>query len=159
MDDVEISPATDAEAIALLERSKETYVESLQVRRGLSPQEARAKADADTDGPLPRGVRTPGMVFLSARRDGQVLGGVWAAVQGPGRAGEAWINFLWVDPTVRRQGLARRLVDVTAAEVRRQGAEHLALNVFGDNSGAIALYAALGFQVVAQQMTLPLTDR
>ena len=83
MHDVEISPATEAEATDLPERSKETYVESLQRRRGLSPQEARAKADADTDGPLPQGVRTPGMVFLTARRDGQVLGGVWAAVQGP----------------------------------------------------------------------------
>jgi ribosomal protein S18 acetylase RimI-like enzyme len=99
------------------------------------------------------------MVFLSARRGGQVVGGVWAAVQGPNRAGQAWVNFVWVDPAVRRQGLARRLMDATAAEVRSRGAHHLALNVFGDNSGAIALYDALGFQVVAQQMTLPLTDR
>ena len=156
MDDVDISPATETEAEALLRRSKELYVESLQLRRGLSAQEARAKADADTDGPLPEGVRTPGMVFLSARRDGQVVGGAWAAVQGPNRAGEAWVNVVWVDPAVRRQGLARRLMDATAAEVRRQGAEHLALDVFGDNAGAIALYDALGFRVVAQQMTLPL---
>ena len=159
MDNVEISPCTEAEATALLERSKATYVESLQRRRGLSPQEARTKADADTAGPLPQGVRTPGMVFLSARRGGQVVGGVWAAVQGPNRAGQAWVNFVWVDPAVRRQGLARRLMDATAAEVRSRGAHHLALNVFGDNPGAIALYDALGFQVVAQQMTLPLTDR
>ena len=159
MDDVDISLSTEAEATALIQRSKEGYVESLQRHRGLSPQEARAKADDDTDGPLPQGARTPGMVFLSARRGGQVVGGVWAAVQGPNRHGEAWVNFVWVDPAVRRQGLARQLMAATAAEVRSQGARHLALNVFGDNSGAIALYDALGFQVVAQQMTLSLTDR
>jgi ribosomal protein S18 acetylase RimI-like enzyme len=50
-------------------------------------------------------------------------------------------------------------VDATAAEVRRQGAEHLALNVFGDSAGAIALYDSLGFRVAAQQMTLPLGER
>src|SRR5687767_3943972 len=99
------------------------------------------------------------MVFLGARRDGQLVGWVWAAVQGPNRADESWIYLLWVDPAIRRRGLARRLVDATAAEVRQQGAQHLALNVFGDNAGAIALYDALGFRVVAQLMTLPLTDR
>lgn len=156
MDDVEISFATDAETAALLEFSKETYVEGLQSMRGLSPAEARAKADRDTDGLVPHGAGTPGMVFLAARRGDRVIGGVWAAVQGPDRAGEAWIYFIWVDPSARRQGLARRLVDRTADEVRDRGAEHLALNVFGDNRGAIALYEALGFRVTAQQMTLPL---
>jgi ribosomal protein S18 acetylase RimI-like enzyme len=158
VDDVEISPATDDETAALLERSKETYVEGLQGRRGLSLQEARAKADTDTDGLVPQGARTPGTVFLAARHGDRVLGGVWAAVQGPDRAGEAWIYFIWVDPSARRQGLARRLVDRTAAEVRSRGARHLALNVFGDNIDAMALYEALGFRVTAQQMTLPLTD-
>ena len=158
MDDVEISRATEAEASALVGRSKDDYVESLQDRRGLSLQEARAKADRDTDGLLPQGAHTPGMVLLAARRGDRLVGAVWAAVQGPDRTGEAWIYFLWVDPTVRRQGLARRLMEATAAEVRRHGAEHLALNVFGGNTSAIALYDALGFRVTAQQMTLSLGD-
>jgi ribosomal protein S18 acetylase RimI-like enzyme len=158
VDDVDISPATDDEAAVLLERSKETYVEALQGRRGLSAREAATKADADTDRLVPQGERTPGNVFLTARRGGRMLGGVWAAVQGPDRAGEAWIYFLWVDPSQRRRGLARRLVERTAAEVRALGAGHLALNVFGDNAGAIALYDALGFRVTAQQMSLSLGD-
>ncbi|HLM04103.1 MAG TPA: GNAT family N-acetyltransferase [Blastococcus sp.] len=157
MDDIEISPATDEEAAALLERSKETYVEGLQGRRGLTAEEASAKADADTGRLVPDGGRTPGAVFLTARQDGRVLGGVWAAVQGPDREGEAWIYFLWVDPAERRRGLGRRLVERTAADVRSRGAAHLALNVFGDNTAAIALYEALGFRVGAQQMTLPLS--
>jgi ribosomal protein S18 acetylase RimI-like enzyme len=156
VDDVEITLATDGETTALLELSKKTYVEGLQSMRGLNPAEARAKAHRDTDGLVPHGAVTPGMVFLAARRGNRVLGGVWAAVQGPDRAGEAWIYFIWVDPSARRQGLARRLVERTAAEVRDRGAEHLALNVFGDNTGAIALYEALGFRVTAQQMTLRL---
>lgn len=156
MDDVAISRATEAEVTVLVERSKDDYVESLRDRRGLSLQEARAKADRDTDGLLPQGPHTPGMVLLAARSGDRVVGAVWAAVQGPDRTGEAWIYFLWVDPAVRRQGIARRLMDATAAELRAQGAAHLALNVFGGNTAATALYDALGFRVTAQQMTLPL---
>ena len=76
MDDVDISPASDAETAALLARSKEDYVESLQSRRGLSLDEARAKADRDTDGLVPQGARTPGMVLLAARRAGRTVGAV-----------------------------------------------------------------------------------
>jgi ribosomal protein S18 acetylase RimI-like enzyme len=159
VDDVTISPATDDEAARLLDLSKETYVEGLQGRRGLSADEARAKADADTARLVPEGAATPGNVFLAARRDGRMLGAVWAAVQGPDRAGEAWIYFLWVDPSARRQGLAGRLVEATGDAVRARGADRLALNVFGDNTGAIALYESLGFTVAAQQMSRPLTGR
>jgi ribosomal protein S18 acetylase RimI-like enzyme len=152
-----IGEATDEEAAALLELSVRDYVGSLRERRGLSAGEADAKAQADTRRFLPEGPRTPGAVFVAARGGDRLLGGVWAAVQGPDRAGEAWIFFLWVDPSVRRQGLARRLVEATATRVREQGATDLALNVFGDNTGAIALYESLGFGVVTQQMSRSLT--
>ena len=153
-----IGPATDEEALALLDLSARDYVESLRERRGLGAEEARTKAEKDTQRFVPEGPATPGAVFVAARRDGRLLGGVWAAVQGPDRAGEAWIYFLWVDPEVRRRGLARRLVQATADRVRELGATDLALNVFGDNTGAIALYESLGFGVVTQQMSRRLTD-
>ena len=116
------------------------------------------EAERDTERFVPDGAATAGAVFLAARRDGRLLGGVWAGVQGPDRAGEAWIYFLWVDPAERRQGLARRLVEATAAVVRERGATDLALNVFGDDAGAIALYRSLGFRVLTQQMSRPLRD-
>jgi ribosomal protein S18 acetylase RimI-like enzyme len=80
-------------------------------------------------------------------------------VQGPGRAGAAWIYHLQVEPAARRQGVAAQLMRHAATAVRERGAQHLELNVFGDNSGAIALYESLGFAVTAQQMSLPLAER
>ena len=59
---------------------------------------------------------------------------------------------------MRRQGLARRLVEATVTRVREQGATDLALNVFGDNTAAIALYESLGFAVVTQQMSRSLIE-
>lgn len=153
-----IGPATDEEAERILSLSVDDYVESLRDRRGVSDADARAKAERDTRRFVPDGAATAGAVFLAARRGDRLIGGVWASAQGPDRAGEAWLYFLWVDPAERRQGVARRLVEATAAAVRQRGATDLALNVFGDNAAAIALYGSLGFRVLTQQMSRALRD-
>ena len=56
----------------------------------------------------------------------------------------------------RRQGIARRLMEETIAEARRQGAEEAVLQVYGDNLAALHLYTDLGFQQVAGEMGLRL---
>jgi len=56
----------------------------------------------------------------------------------------------------RRQGIARRLMEETIAEARRQGAEHAVLQVYQDNLAALRLYTDLGFQQVAGEMGLRL---
>jgi ribosomal protein S18 acetylase RimI-like enzyme len=50
------------------------------------------------------------------------------------------------------------LITAAGDAVRALGADSLGLNVFGDNAPAIAVYDSLGFQVTAQQMSLPLSD-
>ena len=56
----------------------------------------------------------------------------------------------------RRQGIARRLMEATIAEARRQGAEEAVLQVYQDNLAAMQLYTDLGFQPVAGEMGLEL---
>ena len=56
----------------------------------------------------------------------------------------------------RRQGIARRLMEATIAEARRQGAEEAVLQVYQDNLPALHLYTDLGFQPVAGEMGLQL---
>ncbi|WP_176445369.1 GNAT family N-acetyltransferase [Blastococcus mobilis] len=157
-DDVQISPATPDEVEHLLAASRHAFAESLARHRGLSPADAAEKADRDTAALLPDGAGTEGQVFLAARRGGDLAGAVWAAVQGPDRPDAAWIYFVWVAPAGRRRGLGRRLVEEAATAVRTRGARYLQLNVFGDNTAAIALYESMGFTVAAQQMTRPLTE-
>ena len=57
------------------------------------------------------------------------------------------IQGLAVDPSARRQGVARRLVDAAAEEAARRGARKLGLRVLGGNASARALYASAGFVV------------
>lgn len=159
MEDLEISPASLDETELLVDGARTTYAAGLRTQRGLTEEAATAKAVADIAALLPEGARSAGQVFLAARRGRKLLGGVWAAVQGPDQAGGAWVYHLQVDPRARRQGVATALMRAAADAVRERGATHLGLNVFGDNAAAIGLYERLGYTVTAQQMALPLDPR
>lgn len=63
-------------------------------------------------------------------------------------AGEAEILTLAVDPAFRRGGSGRALVEAAAHASRSQGAEALFLEVAADNTAALALYRACGFEQV-----------
>jgi len=56
----------------------------------------------------------------------------------------------------RRQGIARRLMEETIEEARRQGAEEAVLQVYQDNLPALRLYTDLGFQQLSGEMGLHL---
>lgn len=63
-------------------------------------------------------------------------------------AGEAEILTLAVDPTVRRCGTGRALVEAAAGLATLVPAEALFLEVAADNAAALALYRAAGFEQV-----------
>lgn len=58
------------------------------------------------------------------------------------------ITGLRVEQAARRRGIALELIARAEAEARRLGATTLALDVYGSNAAALALYARAGFQVV-----------
>lgn len=50
-----------------------------------------------------------------------------------------------VDPTARRQGVARALIQELTAQLKQRGSRKLSLEVRASNLGAIRLYESLGF--------------
>src|SRR5262245_53791443 len=62
---------------------------------------------------------------------------------------EAHIHDLGVEPGLRRQGLARRLLDVALGRASRLGARRAFLEVRQSNWPAVHLYRSLGFEVVS----------
>lgn len=60
-------------------------------------------------------------------------------------AGEAELLTLAVDPSARRQGIGRSLVQGFLDEARARGADLAVLEVAESNEAARALYAGMGF--------------
>jgi ribosomal-protein-alanine N-acetyltransferase len=104
------------------------------------PWDARAIAEV---------LASPGAFGLLVREpeDGAALG----FALGRTMADEAELLTLAVAPPARRKGLARALVSALAAAAETAGATSLFLEVAHDNTPALALYAALGFQQMARR--------
>jgi ribosomal protein S18 acetylase RimI-like enzyme len=84
------------------------------------------------------------------RRLGMVLGRL---LDDPPR--RAWLEGLWVDPSVRRSGVGSALIEAVAAWSRERGADALDLSVTENNEAAAALYAATGFVKTGRRRPLP----
>ena len=61
------------------------------------------------------------------------------------------VNGLAVDPSRRRVGVGRALIDAAAAEASARGARRLTLRVLGPNDAARRLYESAGFVVEGVQ--------
>jgi ribosomal protein S18 acetylase RimI-like enzyme len=74
------------------------------------------------------------------------------------RLGTAWsIRDLYVAPQHRRLGIARTLVQQVIDDARVAGAHRVSLQTETDNTPALTLYAAAGFQPVTGLELLSLT--
>jgi GNAT superfamily N-acetyltransferase len=67
----------------------------------------------------------------------------------------AWLEALWVDPTVRGRGLGQRLIEAVADWARGRGAARLDLSVTESNGAAAALYTRAGFAPTGRRRPLP----
>ncbi|HEY5684081.1 MAG TPA: GNAT family N-acetyltransferase [Acidimicrobiia bacterium] len=65
---------------------------------------------------------------------------------------------LWVDRSVRRQGLARALMDTVVEWATAAGAAAVTLWVAGSNEPAVALYRQLGFDETGDTQPMPSND-
>src|SRR5262249_45005190 len=138
MRDLRIRPA---------EASEQKLLEDLQLRASLTNA-----GDRDALLAHPEAIEVPlaqiasGAVFV-AEWNGVILG--FAAVE-PRTDGNSELDALFVDPTMRRRGIARLLVAHCAAVARRRHSP--ALCVVG-NPHALDFYIACGFEVTGTTET------
>jgi ribosomal protein S18 acetylase RimI-like enzyme len=86
-----------------------------------------------------------GLVLVAAV-DSEIVGRITLGTSG----NDADISGFVVIKRCRRQGIGTTLMDAAEDEARRRGCKRLRLTVAKDNSGALALYAARGYERVAQ---------
>ena len=80
-------------------------------------------------------------LFLVGELDGQVVGTVMAGYDGH----RGWVNYLGVDPAVRRRGLGRALMAEAERRLRAADCPKINLQVRTGNVEAIEFYRRIGF--------------
>ena len=84
-------------------------------------------------------------VYLTAERDGHVIGYAGAFVLAP----DSDLQTIAVAPSVQGAGTGRRLLAELTAMVIDRGAESMMLEVRADNSPAIGMYERMGFERIS----------
>ena len=151
MTDIEIRPALtgDVADIARLHRAIwcDTY-------RDLAPAEVYRILDEDYRrarwADMLATPRRDQRVFL-AEQGARLVGiGAIAAASEPAFEGRGEIKSLYIDPSIKRQGLGRRLMRAMMEEFAAMGYSGAALGVVVGNEPAIAFYRALGGQLIGR---------
>ncbi|EJJ28440.1 GNAT family N-acetyltransferase [Rhizobium sp. CF142] len=99
----------------------------------------------------------PEVIVIVAEEDGALLGYAYAASEGfdymslRGPAGV--IHDLFVDPSRRREGVGRMLLEAAMAGLKSLGAERFVLSTAYRNETARSLFAAMGFRPTMVEMT------
>lgn len=131
-----------------LAAEQERYVAN-QIATGMTPEQARARAEVDHAAALPAGLDTPGAVISRLESGGVPVGAVWIATRIPdASAGEppAWVFLVAVDEPYRGRGHGRSLMLLAERECVARGARELGLHVFAGNTPAVSLYRSLGYR-------------
>jgi ribosomal protein S18 acetylase RimI-like enzyme len=99
----------------------------------------------------------PNIVILVAERDGEVVGYIYAGVEGydyMSLRGPAGVLYdIVVDPAHREQGVGRMLLDATLAALKAKGAPRVVLSTAERNESAQRLFARAGFRRTMIEMT------
>jgi ribosomal protein S18 acetylase RimI-like enzyme len=82
-------------------------------------------------------------LFLVGVEGGRVVATAMAGFEGH----RGWLNYVAVDPTLQRRGLATQIMGETERQLRAAGCPKINLQVRVHNSGAIEFYRRLGYSV------------
>ena len=152
-----LAPRSREACSAFATEAKAAYAQDHVLAGNWASEEALAKATAQFDELLPRGVETPDH-FLYEVHDpaGKCVGYVWFAVVGSGAARAGYVYNIRIHPAEQRKGYGRAALLALESVAAGMQLPALRLNVFGHNPGAQALYASLGYRVTSSSMRKPL---
>lgn len=148
---VTLRPMTEAEYTAMRAYLDEGYAQEVARAMDISLEEGRAAAAKQLAELLPSGLASEGHYFWKiVAEEGDAVGDLWTFID-PQRH-RAFIYFIGTDEAQRGKGYGRAAMLALEAAVRPLGADHIDLNVFGENTTARRLYESLGYEATAINM-------
>ncbi|MEV6275593.1 GNAT family N-acetyltransferase [Nocardia sp. NPDC051832] len=136
-------PMTDAEFGPWQRAEIQEYTQDW-IDRGLTPEQARAKAETDDRDNLPDGLATRDTWFRILEHVGTAVGHIWVARRDADRA---FVYDVKVGEEHRGHGHGRTLMLIAERVALSGGMSTLGLHVFAGNTPALRLYESLGYQV------------
>jgi GNAT superfamily N-acetyltransferase len=121
----------------------------------MSSTDAMARAEREFAELLPDGLHTAANSLWVLDAEGRQVASIWICHHL--QIGRSFVYSVAVDAGERGKGYGRAIMQVGARIALAEGDGVLALNVFGQNTVAINLYASLGYQVTDQSRNLDLT--
>ncbi|CAM5574856.1 N-acetyltransferase [Streptomyces spiroverticillatus] len=117
------------------------------IDRGLTPAQARAKAESSERRFLPEGLATPHTWISRLVREGEPVGLLWLG-RHTSEEGEhsAFVYSVEVDEDQRGRGYGRALMTVAERIALQAGERRIGLHVFAGNTPALRLYESLGYR-------------
>jgi ribosomal protein S18 acetylase RimI-like enzyme len=152
---IRLEPMNEAEFQVSLQRAIPRHAD-LQVRLGLwKASDALAASRAEFAQLLPKGRGTPDYEFrhiFDANAESRV-GEAWTVVRNRGGKVQFWVDWIWVEPSARRRGVATAVFRILEQEASGSGADRVGLNVRYENAEALALYTKLGYRPTHLRMS------
>ncbi|PPF23643.1 GNAT family N-acetyltransferase [Rathayibacter rathayi] len=152
---VSLVPMSSSALASWMRVQRSAYIED-RMRAGDDEAAATRNADASYERYFPDGSPAARHDVLVVVEEGRAVGSLWL---GPHPSGLDGVWYVWdvqIDAAQRGRGLGRAAMLLAEAHVRARGGSALALNVFGFNTPARALYESLGYETTALQMRKPL---
>jgi ribosomal protein S18 acetylase RimI-like enzyme len=148
-----LRPVREDEYAAFLERSKAGYVASIEHEGGWPHEGAVEKAERDFAELWPDGRPLPDqLVYIVEDGSGKRVGDLWLAEREVSGRKALFVYDVEIAPGHRGQGFGKAAMLLAEDEARARGVGFVALNVFGGNEVARALYRGLGYEELAVAM-------
>jgi ribosomal protein S18 acetylase RimI-like enzyme len=129
----------------------EDYAQERARNLGTSIEHEREVSAQQRQSLQAQGMHTPGHHYWHVVDDaGAAVGSLWVFVEPESDRG--FIYEIVINADLRGKGLGSATLDLLDAWARSAGVTSIALNVFGDNAVAQALYRKHGYAVDAVQM-------
>jgi ribosomal protein S18 acetylase RimI-like enzyme len=152
MADVRLEPMTDGQYRDYRATAEDRYAKQIAESGLMAWPDAVQKASEDFTRSLPDGLATPDNYLWTAYDGDAEVGMLWLWIETRSDGRRAFIGYVSVREEVRRRGYGEAIMTAAEARSRELGAATVALNVFGHNVAARALYEGLGYEITSVQM-------